>query len=132
RLHSLIFVIYISNQKPVLHIQFSTVHGNSGLGERNIHTFDVSNLKTDLMKKFLLLVPFLISAACFGQAPNTWVRKADLPGPPRRWAVEGVIGNKGYVGTGDTGYYRKDFWEWSQTSDSWIRKADYGGAERHL
>ena len=47
-------------------------------------------------------------------------------------AVSFTIGNKGYVGTGTdaTKSYRKDFWEYDPTTNTWTRKADFGGVSR--
>jgi len=65
--------------------------------------------------------------------PNTWNRKADLPGIGRFYAVSFVIGNNIYVGTGTgagTFIYNKDFYEYNTTTDTWTRKSDLPGAAR--
>ena len=70
------------------------------------------------------------------QATNTWTEKALVPGNPRTSAAGFSIGTKGYIGTGFytdgvSGFDNyKDFWEWDQTTDTWTRKADFGGAFR--
>lgn len=70
------------------------------------------------------------------QATNTWTEKALVPGNPRTSAAGFSIGTKGYIGTGFytdgvSGFDNyKDFWEWDQATDTWTRKADFGGAFR--
>jgi hypothetical protein len=68
------------------------------------------------------------------QATNIWTRKADFGGMARYGAVGFSIGTKGYIGTGFGGAggssLFKDFWEWDQATDTWTRKADFGGAAR--
>jgi len=46
------------------------------------------------------------------QATNVWIKKADFEGDARNSAVGVSIGNKGYIGTGLSGTYLKDFWEY--------------------
>lgn len=53
----------------------------------------------------------------------------------RYGAVGFSIGAKGYIGTGygyytDPYCYRKDFWEYDPSTDSWTQKADFGGTAR--
>jgi N-acetylneuraminic acid mutarotase len=47
-------------------------------------------------------------------------------------AVGFSIGNKGYVGTGtdDGTTLYKDFWEWDQATNTWLKKDDFGGKAR--
>ena len=54
----------------------------------------------------------------------------DFSGFARSSAVGFSIGDKGYVGTGYTGIFRKDFWEYDSINDSWTQKADFGGSAR--
>lgn len=66
---------------------------------------------------------------------NSWVQKADFPGRARSRATGFTIGNKGYLGTGysaglGTNEDHKDFWEYNPDTDSWEKKADFGGFER--
>ena len=37
------------------------------------------------------------------------------------------INNKGYVGTGDSVSYFKDFWEYDPATDIWTKKSSLGG-----
>ena len=83
------------------------------------------------MKKHLLtLFPFsLISLFLFSQ--GVWTQKANYPGAARHAAVNFVIGNKAYVGTGtnDIVFYN-NFWEYDQSTDTWTQKANLPGAAR--
>ena len=72
----------------------------------------------------------LVTAFVYSQAPNTWTQKADFPGIPRDWAVGFSIENKGYIGTGYTGNYKKDFWEYDPTIDTWAQKDYFKGTGR--
>jgi N-acetylneuraminic acid mutarotase len=59
-----------------------------------------------------------------------WTRKSDFAGTPRTDAVGFSINDKGYIGTGYDGTYRKDFWEYDPETDSWTQRADFGGDGR--
>jgi hypothetical protein len=74
-------------------------------------------------KVFLLLLLSQIN----GSAQGTWTQKADFGGTARGYAVGFSIGSKGYIGTGDDGAYKKDFWEWDQVNNLWTQMADFGG-----
>ena len=55
----------------------------------------------------------------------------------RHAAVGFSIGSKGYIGTGygnvySNTPYRKDFWEYDPSTDSWTQKADFGGTARYF
>ncbi len=64
-------------------------------------------------------------------ATDVWTRKADFPGPGRYGAAAFVIGDRGYIGTGNTSVdVVNDFWEYDQSSDEWTRKADFAGVPR--
>jgi hypothetical protein len=79
-----------------------------------------------LFSSFLLVTADPNTAA----AQGTWLRKADYGGGIRGYATGFSIGTKAYLGTGDSGSYHKDFWEWDQPSDTWTQKADFGGTAR--
>jgi len=69
------------------------------------------------------------------QITNVWTQKADFPAGIRCLAVGFSIGNKGYIGAGhDTSInstiYKKDFWEWDQSTNIWTQKANFGGTAR--
>ncbi|MBK6484809.1 MAG: T9SS type A sorting domain-containing protein [Chitinophagaceae bacterium] len=65
---------------------------------------------------------------------NVWKQKADYGGAARSGAIGFSIGNKGYMGTGGQGKYNdllySDFWEYDQSSNIWIEKANFGGNAR--
>src|SRR3989344_6071306 len=77
----------------------------------------------------------VVAAGCVA---NTWVEKAYFGGPigssERTEAAGFSIGTTGYIGTGVrelTGIdYKKNFWAWDQTTDTWTQKADFGGVDR--
>ena len=65
------------------------------------------------------------------QTANTWSTKANFPGTTRSNASGFVIGTKGYISSGfywdgATAFYYSDLYEWSQASNTWATKADYG------
>ena len=70
----------------------------------------------------------------YDPATNSWTQKADFEGASRFGAIGFSIGDKGYIGTGDTignlQGLKSDFWEWDQFTDTWAKKADFGGGER--
>ena len=63
-------------------------------------------------------------------AQNTWTQKADFGGGGRSGAVGFSIADKGYIGTGYDGSYKKDFWEYDPATNTWTQKADFGGTAR--
>jgi len=68
----------------------------------------------------------------FDPTANTWTKKADFPGVARRSATGFSIGDRGYLGTGWDGVspsstMYKDFYEYYPTTDTWTKKADFGG-----
>ncbi len=79
------------------------------------------------------LVCFLLttfSFPTFSQLPNSWTQKNNFGGVARYGATRFSIGAKGYVGMGNAGANRKDFWEYDPVADSWSQKADFGGTAR--
>jgi hypothetical protein len=68
------------------------------------------------------------------QATNVWTQKAIFAGTSRFAAVGFAIGNKGYIGTGinygTPSNIKKDFWEWDQSTNVWIQKANLAGEAR--
>ncbi len=63
-------------------------------------------------------------------AQGTWNSKANFGGTARAFGVGFSIGTKGYLGTGNDGVSRNDFWEWDQATDVWTQRADFGGTAR--
>lgn len=84
-----------------------------------------------------IVVLFVNSSASFSQT-NIWFQKSDLgysapniPEPSARAGAVGFsIGSKGYVGMGEDGNLRSDFWEYDPALNTWTQKADFGGGER--
>jgi hypothetical protein len=69
----------------------------------------------------------------YNPANDTWVQKANLPGPERAYAVGGSIGNKGYLGLGgndDQSLSYNDFYEYDPISDVWNTKASMPSSGR--
>jgi N-acetylneuraminic acid mutarotase len=66
-------------------------------------------------------------------AVNTWITRADLTGDPRASAAGFVIGEKIYIGTGQTtgNGNKKDFWEYNTANNAWTQKADFPGESRN-
>lgn len=60
----------------------------------------------------------------FDPATNTWTQKANFGGGNRFGAVGFSIGNRGYIGTGNSPNYilTNDFWEYNPVSNTWIQK----------
>ncbi|MES2778242.1 MAG: tail fiber domain-containing protein [Bacteroidota bacterium] len=66
---------------------------------------------------------------------DTFKRKADFGGGQRMLATGFSNGNKGFIGMGFGGVFgngtlKKDFWQYDPGSDTWTRKADFGGTGR--
>ena len=65
---------------------------------------------------------------------DTWTQKASLPSWDRVYAVGFSIGNQGYIGTGDNGWYGlilNDLWQWDQATDTWTQMPDLPGLGRN-
>lgn len=80
--------------------------------------------------KSIILTMIFAYAATMLMAQGTWTQKADFGGTARHTAVGFVIGDKAYVGTGNDGIDRKDFWEYDPVADVWSQIADFGGVPR--
>ncbi len=62
------------------------------------------------------------------QLSADWDQKTSVPAPGRFWGLAFSIGDKGYAGTGRTGFNgqpQPDFWEYDPATDTWAQKADY-------
>jgi len=64
-----------------------------------------------------------------------WTQKTDFGGTGRFGPFGFNIGTKGYIGLGSDAYpvynFRKDFWEYDPTANTWTQKADFGGTARY-
>jgi hypothetical protein len=63
---------------------------------------------------------------------DKWTKKANFPGADRDKAVGFSVGEKGYVGLGETHSQGPliDFWEYDPSLDKWTRKSDFPGRGR--
>ncbi len=86
----------------------------------------------------------------YNPATNKWTRMADFGGAVRMAAVGFSIDDKGYIGTGSIFNGKEkgddneedenqnvedmlsDFWQYNPTTDSWTKKADFGGGARYF
>jgi len=68
----------------------------------------------------------------YSPTANTWTQKADFGGTARDGAVGFSIGNRGYIGTGDSSSanFTNDFWEYEPATNTWTQRADFGGTAR--
>jgi N-acetylneuraminic acid mutarotase len=67
----------------------------------------------------------------YDPALNTWTTKAAFPSTPRRLPVAFVIGANAFVGTGDDGTFKNDFYKYDATANSWSTVASFGGTPRY-
>jgi N-acetylneuraminic acid mutarotase len=80
------------------------------------------------MKKLLFLLLVILSFATNAQV---WTQKVNFAGTAAWGAVSFSIGNKGYMGTGETSTgYSQEFWEYDPFIDTWTQKANFGGGWR--
>jgi len=73
----------------------------------------------------------------YDPATDVWTQKAWYPGEGEGSSAGFGIGSKGYLGLGYRFFsgawqFTKDFWEFDPIANTWIRKADFGGAGRRL
>jgi hypothetical protein len=71
----------------------------------------------------------------YNPVTDTWMQKANFPGAGRGFAFSFTIGDKGYIGAGDTVHYYNiqqpyfvnvsDLWEYDSNTDIWIQKASF-------
>lgn len=82
------------------------------------------------MKKTVQVV-FLSLIAFASSAQGTWTARAAFPGAGRLAAAGFSIGQKAYVGVGNSpGGYVADFWEYDPATNTWTQKANFGGGQR--
>lgn len=79
---------------------------------------------------------FRRSFYAYDPAADTWVQVESLGGAAgdgleRNVAPSFIVGNIGYVGTGQNGDpFLKDFWAYNYTTNVWTLKSDFGGTDR--
>jgi hypothetical protein len=63
---------------------------------------------------------------------NSWIQKSNFGAAARNGSFSFSIGNKGYVGTGNTGGagITDDFWEYDPATNVWSQKANFAGGLR--
>jgi N-acetylneuraminic acid mutarotase len=80
------------------------------------------------MKKIYTLI--FICFTLFVKA-DYWTQKANLPSPGLDNPFSFIIGNKGYVGCGETGLsFQNEFWEYDPAANVWTQKANFAGVAR--
>ena len=72
---------------------------------------------------------YTISSDEFTYLP--WRQRKDFEGVGRRFALAEAIGDKIYMGLGNSGVAKKDFWEYTPKTDIWIQLPDFIGTARH-
>ncbi|MDF2456562.1 MAG: Kelch repeat type 1-containing protein [Cytophagaceae bacterium] len=61
----------------------------------------------------------------WNQTSNTWTKKNDLPGEPKRNMFGMVVSSKAYIGGGiynSNSMATFEFWQWNALTDTWIMK----------
>ncbi len=61
---------------------------------------------------------------------QNWTLKANFGGGNTYQATGFSIGSKGYIGLGNDGSFKNDFWEYDPTTNAWTQKANFGGSAR--
>ncbi|MBL7938454.1 MAG: thrombospondin type 3 repeat-containing protein [Flavobacteriales bacterium] len=88
------------------------------------------------MKNFnhrsLLSTAILVCLGINASAQDTWSLIASFMGTARQGAVSFTVDgiNSAFVGTGNDGAFRNDFWRYDQATDSWSQVADLPGVGR--
>ncbi|MEX0360613.1 MAG: Kelch repeat-containing protein, partial [Allomuricauda sp.] len=60
----------------------------------------------------------------------SWRQMKDFEGVGRRFAFAKAIGDKIYMGLGNSGVAKKDFWEYTPKTDTWTQLPDFPGDPR--
>jgi N-acetylneuraminic acid mutarotase len=89
------------------------------------------NIMKAIIDHFRTIALFTLSIVLFSGAASM---PPPAAGQERYGAVSFSIGTKGYLGTGiyykQGTTYRKDFWEYNPSTDSWTQKANFSGVAR--
>ena len=90
----------------------------------------ISSYKSEtlLTMKKIIVFSFLFLFGSQMVFADFWLQKANFAGSNRADATGFAINGKGYIGTGFTGTYSTDWWEWDQATNVWTQKANYPGA----
>jgi N-acetylneuraminic acid mutarotase len=90
-------------------------------------------MKTKIIYQIAIVI-IMAATLRSADAQGSWIQKTNFGGAvgAARWGAVGFsIGTKGYIGCGNNGANKKDFWEWDQTSNAWTQLADFGGTARY-
>lgn len=82
-------------------------------------------MKSNLTIALLLVMTFTCRA-------DYWIQRANFAGIARADAAGFSIGSKGYLGTGYTGTYASDWWEYDTATDAWTQKAGIPGGSGYV
>lgn len=85
---------------------------------------------TLFLKAGLFAAAVISATADHAQVPNTWTRKADICGTitngptARSGSYSFALNGKGYLGGGNDGTARNDFWQYDPATNVWTQKAN--------
>ncbi len=106
----------------------------AGIARRHAAAFSIGN-KGYIGTGVTNATPVVSDFWEYDPALDTWTQKANFGGG-MRWAATGFsIANKGYIttgraGTGSGGDFEKDLWAYDPSTNTWTKKADFGGTAR--
>ncbi|RED92205.1 Kelch repeat-containing protein [Marinoscillum furvescens] len=66
----------------------------------------------------------------YDPSTNSWSEKAAFGGGARYAATGFTVDQRGYIGTGYDGNYRKDFWSYDPSADEWTQVVSLYGSKR--
>jgi N-acetylneuraminic acid mutarotase len=94
-------------------------------------SFKKSTMENHFYKKSIIafIIILLFSAWAFCQ--GSWSSRAPFGGTPRWGSVSFTIGTKAYIGLGNDGTNKTDFWEYDQATNQWSPIAPFPGAGRY-
>ena len=76
--------------------------------------------------------PFLNTVVSYNAATDSWNQQMSLfPGGARYGGRGATINNKGYIFGGTNGSQFNDMWEYTPSTDSWIKQTDYPDTARN-
>jgi hypothetical protein len=80
-------------------------------------TWQNNSMQMRLLQTLLIL--FLLASTA---KADYWVQKSNVGGLNRADATGFSLNGKGYMGTGYSGTYQSDWWEYDPASDTWTQK----------